>query len=406
MKMIVLMAIIASLTAILSMIATGAPTITIYTDAEAYCYIDTIEVALAAQNFDAGVSVSVYIALLTPKGWIYTLGPGGWSGNLEPWIADIYIPCPFNMNPTPLWWLELPCQMPPIEDVGDYNFAALLTYAGTFDFVNPISYAPFRINGSCPGTDIDMVYALAGSFLMGSPVDEQYRQENEGPQRTVAISEFMMSEVEVTERQWEDVMGWNEEGFSKGDDYPVRSVTWFDCLLFCNRLSEAHDYEACYIIENISQSGEHIEFADVTCDFTADGYRLPTEGEWEFACRAGTTTRYYTGDSDASLYPAAWHYGSSGSVHHPVGEKAPSAWGLYDMHGNLWEWCWDWYDSAYYGTAPDPGLNPTGPGAGATRVIRGGGWNCLPRYCRSAYRNSVTPGQRFGSVGFRVVRQP
>jgi len=307
------------------------------------------------------------------------------------------------MAPATFWTFDFPCEAPPINAAGDYAFAALLTYPGTFTYVSTASLAPFSYGTGGPSTDITMVPIPAGSFLMGSPDDEEGREDDEGPQRTVNISTFQMSETEVTQKQFEDVMGWNDSSFS-GDDHPVEEVTWYDCVSFCNEQSEADGYTKCYTITDMDYGGDHIEDADVTCDWDANGYRLPTEAECEYACRAGTTTRFNTGDSDSDLGRAGWYWDNSGFTTHPVGEKEASAWGLYDLHGNVWEWCSDWYGKGYYGTRPDPDSDPTGPNSGPYRVIRGGGWNISAQGRRSANRTNFGPYSRYHDLGFRLVR--
>ena len=381
------------------------PTVTIYTDADSYQSGDTIEISLSASNFGDPTSVAVYIGLLTPEGWIYTLSPygmSGWSDQIEAWIPEIYVPGSFNMDPTPVLWVDLPSSMPPILQACTYNFASVLTYPGTFEWVCDATFAPFAYAPA--STDITMVSIPAGSFLMGSPSDESGRDSDEGPQRTVNISAFQMSETEVTEKQWEEVMGWNDCYYERGDNYPVEYVTWYDCVSFCNELSEAYGYTKCYTISNVYYDGNHIEDADVTCNFGANGYRLPTEAEWEYACRARTTTRFYTGDSDSDLGRAGWYDGNSGSQKREVAQKDANAWGLYDMHGDVYEWCWDWYSSRHYGTRPDPDSDPTGPSSGSLRVMRGGCWYCYAQYCRSANRGIFRPGDRYDYLGLRLVR--
>ena len=133
-------------------------------------------------------------------------------------------------------------------------------------------------------------------------------------------------------------------------------------------------------------------------------FSLPTEAQWEYACRAGSTTRYCFGDDESRLGEYAWYDENSGDKTHPVGEKKPNAWGLYDMHGNVWEWCQDWYDDGYYAKSPTD--DPTGPSTGSCRVIRGGSWDDGARSCRSADRNRNSPGYRLDNLGFRVSRVP
>ena len=383
-------------------IALAEPTTTIHTDTNAYQSGDTIEVSLSAENDDQAMSVDVYVGIILPDGDIWSTQFDGWRHLIEPWIPDIYVPAWFEMSRTPFWTFDLPCGVPPIENEGDYAFAALLTYPGTFTYVSIASLAPFSYAPQS-STEITMVSIPGGAFLMGSPSNESGRYSDEGPQRTVNVSAFSMSETEVTQKQFEDVMGWNDSSFS-GDDHPVEQVTWFDCVSFCNELSEADGYAKCYTITNIGYSGNHITSAEVSCNFNANGYRLATEAEWEYACRAGTTTRFYTGDSDSDLGRAGWYSGNSGSTTHTVGEKERNAWGLYDMSGNVWEWCWDWYSSGYYRSQPDPDSDPTGAGSGSFRVNRGGCWLSNARYCRSADRYNYGPSYRLTHVGFRLVR--
>lgn len=173
-------------------------------------------------------------------------------------------------------------------------------------------------------------------------------------------------------------------------DYPVESVSWYDAVEYCNWLSDKEGLDRCY-----SGSGK-----DIKLDIAKNGYRLPTEAEWEYACRAGTTTDYYWGDKMDGDY--CWFGNRRGQVH-PVGQKEPNAWGLYDMSGNVWEWCWDWYDNEYYKKSPEN--NPTGPSVGSTRVLHGGGWGNGADGCRSASRSYTWPGIAGGDVGFRPVRR-
>ena len=232
----------------------------------------------------------------------------------------------------------------------------------------------------------------AGTFRMGSPEGESGRSSDEGPVHKVTISrDFYMGVTEVIQGQWRDVMGTNPSNFSGcGDDCPAEQMSWFDAVNFCNRLSEREGLRPAYRI-----SGE-----SVTWDKGADGYRLPTEAEWEYACRAGMTTRFNIGDSDDDLVGAGWYSSNSGSRTHKVGKKVPNAWGLYDMHGNVWEWCWDWKDEYTSGAYKDP----AGPNSGSNRVIRGGSWRGLARYCRSAYRHRRRPGNRYAFLGLRLLR--
>jgi len=220
-----------------------------------------------------------------------------------------------------------------------------------------------------------VVYIPPGEFMMGSPDGEEDRDSGEGPQHSVKISKgFYMGVTEVTQAQWLNVMGYTGHGNRfRGEDLPEDSVSWDDAVEFCRRLSKKE----------------------------GKSYRLPTEAEWEYACRAGTTTRSYFGESVSQFSDYAWYSESSGSKTHRVGTKKPNAFGLYDMHGNVYEWCSDWYAS--YPSSPQ--TNPTGPTSGSSRVIRGGSWYTNARSCRVASRYYHDPTHRDTTlgVGFRLV---
>jgi formylglycine-generating enzyme required for sulfatase activity len=181
--------------------------------------------------------------------------------------------------------------------------------------------------------------------------------------------------------QYRAVTGANPSYFKGPNDLPVEQVSWEEAGAFCGKLNAL----------------EKEQLGDAR-------YRLPTEAEWEYACRAGTETRFGFGDADAHLGEYAWFRRNSDGETHPVGQKQPNAWGLYDMHGNVWEWCWDWYDKEYYATLPASAANPQGSSGAADRVVRGGSWFDFPRYCRAADRGRNTPGFRSFDVGFRVAR--
>ena len=232
--------------------------------------------------------------------------------------------------------------------------------------------------------DMKLVYVPADSFTMGSPSTEADRSSNE-QQHPVRISKgFWMGQTEVTQAQWDAVMKTTvrqqrDKGNSssplrgEGPDYPMYYVSWIEARDFCERLSRLDGKD----------------------------YRLPTEAEWEYACRAGSAGRYCFGDSDSGLDSYAWYSSNSGVSTHPVGEKNANTFGLYDMHGNVWEWCSDYYDSDYY--SKSPASDPPGPSTGVSRVVRGGSWYDIPRNCRSAYRARYAPGHRTYGTGFRVV---
>jgi formylglycine-generating enzyme required for sulfatase activity len=223
---------------------------------------------------------------------------------------------------------------------------------------------------------MEFVSIPAGAFEMGSPSNDADRYDDEGPVHQVTIKKaFYMGSYEVTQAQWRAVMGDNPSYYTGDDDLPVETVSWDDVQEFIKKLN--------------AKEG-------------TDKYRLPSEAEWEYACRAGTTTRYSFGDSDSKLGEYAWYYDNSGSKTHPVGQKKPNPWGLYDMHGNIWEWVQDTYHSDYNGAPAD---GSAWAGSGADRVNRGGSWSSYARYCRSAIRYFDARGRRNRDLGFRLVRE-
>ena len=231
-----------------------------------------------------------------------------------------------------------------------------------------------------------MTYIEGGIFLMGSPSSEVGRDSDE-TQRQVTVSGFHIGRYPVTQREYQLVMGSNPSHF-KGDNLPVERVSWFNAISYCNRLSEREGLTPAY----------NINGTNVIWNRNANGYRLATEAEWEYACRAGTTTLFSFGDS---ITTSDANFGGNVGQTTPVGTYPANEWGLYDMHGNVWEWCWDWYTSNTSGSN-----NPTGPSTGADRVIRGGGWGDSAASVRSAYRSYNTPLSHYSSInlGFRLVR--
>ena len=233
----------------------------------------------------------------------------------------------------------------------------------------------------------NMVFIPPGTFRMGTPTNEVDRYYIEGPQTDVIISRgFWMSKYDVTQGEYLEVMGTNPsyftptKGFAKDLTLPAESMTWLDATKYCAAVTQRERAAGRIATNSV--------------------YRLPTEAEWEYACRAWTSTRFYYGDDPGytNLTQYAWYDSNSGARTHPVGQKLPNVWGLYDLHGNIWEWCQDWYDALPGGLV----LDPQGPSKGVGRVIRGGSWSDLAKYCRSGNR-SYSPLTKSFYVGFRMV---
>jgi len=234
---------------------------------------------------------------------------------------------------------------------------------------------------------ITFVSIPGGTFQMGSTTG----YSNEQPVHQVTVSAFQIGRYEITQAQYQAMMGTNPSRFTGDLNRPAEQVSWYDAVIFCNKLSESAGLQPCYNLSTFA------------CDFTKSGFRLPTEAEWEYACRAGTATKYYTGDATSDLKRAGWYISNSGNTTHPVGQKEANAFGLYDMHGNVREWCNDYYFSIYYSQSENA-TNPQGPQTGSYRVLRGGSWDNYDRYCRSANRHTDYPYYRHYTIGFRVIR--
>jgi len=227
------------------------------------------------------------------------------------------------------------------------------------------------------GVKLELVLIPAGEFKMGSPDSDKDAFKWEKPQHRVRITKpFYLGKFLVTQEQWEAVMGGNPSDL-KGPKKPVEMVNWEDCQKFLKRLND-------------KVRGER--------------FQLPTEAQWEYACRAGSKTRYCFGDDEKQLGEYGWYEKNSGNTTHPVGEKKPNGWGLYDMHGNVWEWCQDWYGDGYYATSPTD--DPMGAATGSHRVVRGGWWFDPAGLCRSAFRGLSESGRRFEDLGLRVSLVP
>ena len=261
----------------------------------------------------------------------------------------------------------------------------------------PAQPAPARPGDTDRGR-LEFVYLPAGSFLMGSP-DHEWGSRNDEQQHPVTISQrFFLGKYEVTQAQWQAVTDSNPSFLYDCPDCPVENITWYEAVAFCNALSKTLGFQPAYTIRDTV----------VSWDPRADGIRLPTEAEWEYACRAGTGSVFNTGDcldtGQANYLGYDPQKGCQKGLWRgqavEVGSFAPNAWELHDMHGNVSEWVWDWHAFPTH----HPVVDPRGPATGIERVIRGGNWHDLGRNCRSAVRHKARPDRRFTHVGLRLAR--
>ena len=251
-----------------------------------------------------------------------------------------------------------------ITDTGSVTFES---ETRTFETNNPNT---FTVNG----ISFEMVYVEGGTFDMGATTEQgSDAYDNEYPVHSVTLSDYYIGRCEVTQELWEAVMGSNPSYF-KGAQNPVESVSWNDCQNFIKKLNS----------------------------LTGRTFRLPTEAEWEYAARGGNKSRHYKYSGSNNIFDVAWHDGNSGSKTHAVGSKTANELGIYDMSGNVWEWCSDWYGGYSAGAQ----TNPHGPSSGSRRVLRGGSWYSYARGCRVSARRSSDPDSSNNSIGLRLVLVP
>ena len=227
----------------------------------------------------------------------------------------------------------------------------------------------FTVNG----VSFEMIAVEGGTFTMGATSEQgSDAYDDEKPAHQVTLSSYYIGKTEVTQELWQAVMGSNPSKFS-GTNLPVEKVSWEDCQSFVIKLNE----------------------------LTGKNFRLPTEAEWEYAARGGNKSNGFKFSGGNNIAEVAWYSENGNKISHPVATKAPNELGIYDMSGNIWEWCSDWYSSSYYTSSSQ--TNPTGPNSGSYRVYRGGSWSGNDRYCRVSHRDSNYPSYRFNYLGLRLA---
>jgi formylglycine-generating enzyme required for sulfatase activity len=321
--------------------------------------------------------IGVTIALLN---WIHPFHPVGPSpfrrtGNL---IDTPHGSVPTDIPPTHSVPKQVPSYQPSTPSTDKNNLSSGTPGAVGVYPQQPV--APKTVRNSI-GMEFVLIPVPAEPFKMGSDDSDADADRDEKDMHPVHLTRpFYLGKYEVTQAQWEAVMGNNPSTFKGDSNRPVENVSWDDVQEFIRRLN--------------SREGGAM-------------YRLPTEAEWEYTARAGTTTRWSFGDEARQLGRYAWYDGNAGGQTHPVGQLQPNPWGLYDMHGNVWEWVQDWYDSEEFRRRSRTGItvvDPVGPSSGSRRVNRGGCWINPARFCRTADRYHGTPGERRPDLGLRLLR--
>jgi formylglycine-generating enzyme required for sulfatase activity len=266
---------------------------------------------------------------------------------------------------------------------------------------------PFDPNFNKP---VGMIYVPGGTFTMGKTKGSGYNHEL--PTHSVTLNSFYIGKYEVTQGEYKAIVGYNPaSGYGVGNNYPVYNVNWYDAIKYCNLRSMNEGLTPVYSISGSTNpanwgsvpSSSNITWNAAVCNWNGNGYRLPTEAEWEYAARGATNSPDYLFSGSDNIDNVAWYDDNSDSEVHLVGCKDANRLGLYDMSGNVWEWCWDWYDASYYSSSPSN--NPRGPANGLYRVLRGGCWYHGLSNCRVACRNdSDSVAGRYSNVGFRICR--
>lgn len=301
--------------------------------------------------------------------------------------------CPFCGNLLPVYAKDYVRKLTPEQEAKKRNeLEAVIedpTGLGKEFIVKYQTYLDQQLFESLPVEDdendveLEMMKCPAGSFLMGSPANEIGRWKDEVQHKVTITDDFYISKFPITQLQFIGIMG-EDDSNNKGKNNPVENVSWEQANDFCDKL-------------NALTEGKRFE---------GYAFDLPTEAQWEYACRATMITSLNSGMniiSEAGICPnlefVAWYESNSKGKTHSVGQKKPNVWGICDMHGNIWEWCKDWYSQEFV----DTGENPTGPETGEYRVVRGGGWSIGPRFCRSAARLRIKPSDKYPAVGFRIA---
>ena len=303
-----------------------------------------------------------------------------------------------QINSTPPIKKKNPTQIPTIHSI----FATERTHPAPM----PHTTTPHIIPIALP-TPHRLLHVPGGTFTMGNDDTQDDAKYDGRPAHEVTLSDFFIGEMAVTQYLWQAMMGDNPS-YNKGERQPIEQVSWFDAAVFCNQISMETGKKPCYYtldgkIYGQGTTKEQFQLpneGDVQCDPSASGYRLPTEAEWEYAAKGGPDHKYsgvYAGSD--MLEQVGWFEGNSDNHTHEVGLLLPNTLGLYDMSGNIWEWCNDWYGE--YGKGSQK--NPTGAKTGTDRVLRGGGSFGGPQYCRSACRFNYRPVSRTLYIGFRLV---